>query len=97
MEEFMQYIKPELLAVAVVLYLVGMGLKKAAVVKDKYIPIVLGVAGVVICGIYIFATCTCTGLQGIAMAVFTALTQGILTAGLSTYANQIWKQTRKTE
>ena len=93
MEELMQYIRPELLAVAVVLYLVGLGLKKA----DKWIPIVLGGVGVIICGIYIFATCTCNGIQGIAMAVFTAITQGILTAGLSTYANQIWKQTRKEE
>ena len=42
MEELMQYIRPELLAVAVVLYLVGMGMKKADVVKDKWIPIVLG-------------------------------------------------------
>ncbi len=97
MEELMQYIRPELLAVAVVLYLVGLGLKKADVVKDKWIPIVLGGVGVIICGIYIFATCTCNGIQGIAMAVFTAITQGILTAGLSTYANQIWKQTRKEE
>ena len=85
MEELMQYIRPELLAVAVVLYLVGMGLKKADVVKDKWIPIVLGGVGVIICGIYIFATCTCDGIQGIAMAVFTAITQGIVVAGLSIY------------
>ena len=31
------------------------------------------------------------------MAVFTAVTQGILVAGLSNYVNQIIKQTQKTE
>ena len=32
MEELMQYIRPELLAVAVVLYLVGLGMKNGDVV-----------------------------------------------------------------
>ncbi|HJC91429.1 MAG TPA: phage holin family protein, partial [Candidatus Mediterraneibacter excrementigallinarum] len=32
-----------------------------------------------------------------AMAVFTAIVQGILVAGLSTYVNQIIKQINKTE
>ena len=35
--------------------------------------------------------------QDIAMAIFTAVTQGILIAGLSTYVNQIVKQTNKDE
>ena len=33
----MNYIKPELIVVAVVLYFTGMGLKHAQAVKDKYI------------------------------------------------------------
>lgn len=37
-----------------------------------------------------------TGQQA-AMAVFTAVTQGILVAGLSNYVNQIIKQTQKPE
>ncbi len=35
--------------------------------------------------------------QDIAMAIFTAITQGILIAGLSTYVNQIVKQANKDE
>ena len=35
--------------------------------------------------------------QDIALAVFTALTQGVLVAGLSTYVNQIFKQSGKEE
>lgn len=97
MEQIMNYVKPELLVVAVVLYFIGMGIKKTEEVKDKYIPVILGIVGVMICAIYVFATCSCGNAQEIAMAVFTAITQGILVAGLSTYINQLIKQNNKTE
>ena len=91
------YVKPELLVVAVVLYFIGMWLKQSETVKDKYIPLINGLIGVAICAIYVFATCACGSGQDIALAVFTALTQGVLVAGLSTYVNQIFKQSGKVE
>ena len=97
MEQIMNYVKPELIVVAVVLYFVGVGLKKSETVADKYIPIILGAVGVALCAIYVLATCPLGTGQEIAMAVFTAIVQGILVAGLSTYINQIIKQTQKTE
>lgn len=97
MEQIMNYVKPELVVVAVVLYFVGMWLKKAETVPDKCIPLLLGVIGIMICGIYVIATCNLSGVQNIAMAVFTAVVQGILVAGLSTYVNQIFKQLNKEE
>ena len=97
MEQIMNYVKPELIVVAVVLYFVGMGLKQAQAVKDKYIPIILGGTGIVLCAIWVLATSPLGTGQDIAMAVFTAIVQGILVAGLSTYINQIIKQTNKTE
>ena len=97
MEQITNYIKPELLVVAIVLYFIGMGIKKTEEVKDKYIPAMLGIVGVAICAIYVFATCNCGTAQEVAMAVFTAITQGILVAGLSTYVNQLIKQTSKVE
>lgn len=97
MEQFMNYVKPELLIVTVVLYFLGAGIKKSELIRDKYIPMLLGLAGIVISGIYIFATCSCTEVQEIAMALFTAVTQGILVAGLSTYINQVIKQSGKEE
>ena len=97
MEQIMNYVKPELVVVAIVLYFIGMWLKKAETVTDKYIPIILGVIGIVICGIYVIATCSLSGMQNIAMAVFTAVVQGVLVAGLSTYVNQILKQLNKEE
>ena len=97
MEQIMNYVKPELIVVAIVLYFVGMGLKKAEAIKDKYIPLILGGVGVVLCAIWVLATCPLDTGQNIAMAIFTAIVQGILVAGLSTYVNQIIKQVQKTE
>lgn len=97
MEQLTNYVKPELIVVAIALYFVGMALKQAQAVKDKYIPLILGGVSIVICAIYVFATCTCSSGQDIAMAIFTAVTQGILIAGLSTYVNQIVEQTNKDE
>ena len=97
MEQIMNYVKPEFLMLTVVLYFVGFGLKNAGAVKDKYIPLINGAIGIVLCIIWVFATCSCGTLRDIAMAAFTAITQGILVAGLSTYVNQVIKQTTKEE
>lgn len=97
MEQITNYVKPELIVVAIALYFVGMALKQAQAVKDKYIPLILGGISIAICAIYVFATCNCGTGQDVAMAIFTAITQGILIAGLSTYVNQIIKQTNKDE
>ena len=97
MEQIMNYVKPELIVVAIVLYFVGMGLKQAQAVKDKYIPLILGGVGIALCAIWVLATSPLGTGKEIAMAVFTALVQGILVAGLSTYVNQVIKQVQKTE
>ena len=41
MEQITNYVKPELIVVAIALYFVGMALKQAQAVKDKYIPLIL--------------------------------------------------------
>lgn len=83
------YIQPELLVLIPVLYLVGYALKKTALIPDKFIPLVLGVIGVVLCMVYELATGE--------FNLFTAFTQGVLCAGASTYANQIYKQLVKND
>ena len=35
MDSIMSYVKPELIVVAVVLYIIGVGIKKMDVIKDK--------------------------------------------------------------
>lgn len=97
MEQILNYVKPELLVVVVALYFFGMGLKKAQTVKDKYIPLILGGIGIVLCAIWVLGTSPFKTGQDIAMAIFTAIVQGILVAGLSTYINQVIKQTNKAE
>ena len=92
-----EYIRPELLVVAVVLYFVGIGLKNIELIKDKYLPIILGVLGVLISAIYIVATSTISGYQEVLMVIFTSIVQGILVAGASVYINQIIKQNNKEE
>ena len=91
------YVQPELLVVAIVLYFIGVWLKNSEAIKDKLIPLINGALGIVICAVYVFATCSCSTGQEIAMAVFTAITQGILDAGLSTYVHQLIKQSGKDE
>ena len=97
MEQVMNYIKPELIVVAVALYFIGMWLKQAAFIKNKYIPLVLGIVGVLLCAIWVLATCTLSTGQDVALAIFTAIVQGILVAGLSTYVNQFIKKLEKDE
>lgn len=97
MEQIINYVKPELVIVAVVLYFIGIGLKNAQAVKDKYIPLILGIIGIILCGVWVLAASELGSGQEIALAVFTAVVQGVLTAGLSTYVNQVIKQAQKTE
>lgn len=97
MGNIIDYVKPELVVVAVVLYFVGIALKKASFITDKFIPLILGGIGIVLCGIWVFATSDIVGYQSVLLALFTSIVQGILVAGLSNYVNQIIKQLGKEE
>ena len=92
-----EYIKPELLVVAIVLYFVGMGIKNTELIKDKYIPIILGFLGIFVSAIYIIATSAINGYKQVLMVIFTSIIQGVLVAGTSVYVNQIIKQKKKEE
>ena len=89
------FIKPELLVLIPVLYIIGRGFKKTSLTKDKFIPLLLGSISILLAGLYTFATSDVNGIKEITMAIFTAITQGILIAGASVYANQIYKQLQK--
>ena len=90
--DFLEYIKPELLILVPVLYVIGMAIKKTALIADKLIPLAVGAAGILLSIIYVLATSDLGSPQAVAMAIFTALTQGVLVSGTSVYANQIFKQ-----
>ena len=90
-EMLTKLIKPELLVLVPVLYLVGCAIKKSAI-PDRIIPFALGFIGIVLTGLYLFATTRIQGAQDVLLALFSALTQGVLVAGASVYANQLYKQ-----
>lgn len=94
MELLNEYIKPELLVLIPVLYLLGAAVKKSAI-ADKFIPWILGGVSVALSALWIFATSSPASAADYALAVFTAITQGILIAGASVYVNQLVKQTGK--
>lgn len=93
---YQDYIKTELLVLIPVLYFIGIGLKKSEL-PDKWIPITLGIFSVAISAVWVIATEEISSFQETASAIFTALTQGILAAGASVYANQLYVQSKKKE
>ena len=54
--DFTEYIKPELLILIPVLYVIGMAVKKTALIADKLIPLVVGAIGILLSVIYVLAT-----------------------------------------
>ena len=91
LEMIKEFIKPELLIIVPVLYLIG-----AAIKHDNLIPIILGAISMTLTSLYILATTDVANTsKSIAMFFFTAITQGILLAGASVYVNQLYKQMNK--
>ena len=93
---YQDYIKTELLILIPVLYFIGLGLKKSKF-PDKWIPIMLGSFSVILAAIWVFSTSEIEGGKELAMAFFTSLTQGVLAAGTSVYANQLLVQAKKED
>ena len=92
-----EYIKPELLILAIVLYFLGIAIKNIPAIKDKSIPLLLGFVGIIFSAIYVVATSTIASYQDVLTIVFTSIVQGILVAGASVYVNQLIKQNNKEE
>ena len=93
---YQDYIKTELLILIPVLYFIGMGLKKSKL-PDKLIPFMLGMISVFLAALWVFSTTNIEGGKELALAFFTSITQGVLTAGTSVYANQLFVQAKKEE
>lgn len=95
-ELILQFIKPELVIVVVVLYILGMFLKNSNV-KDELIPLVIGIVSIAISTLWVLSTSTITGFQEGCAALMTAIVQGILCAGGAVFSNQLFKQLGKTK
>ena len=90
--DYMTYIKPELMVMVPVCYLIGTALKKASFIKDKYIPATLMVMSIVVCLLYLSVS-----YPGKVMLFFAAIIQGVLTAGCAVFGDQLIKQNQKDE
>ncbi len=91
-----EFIKPELLILIPVLYVVGIGLKKSKL-SDTLIPLVLGGIAIVLSAAWVIATSDISTLKDVAYAMFISVTQGILSAGASVYVNQLYVQSKKKD
>lgn len=96
MENIINFIKPELIILIPVLYLIGVAIKRSAV-RDKFIPLILGGIGVVLALLWVLATAPLGSAQAVALAIFTAIVQGVLVAAPSTWADQTYKQLMKKD
>lgn len=86
------YIRAELLILIPVLVIVGKIFSDTKVIKNKYIPMLLGLSGIVLSVIYTLS------VYGLSLnTIFTGIVQGILCAGTAVYGNQIYKQLGKDE
>ena len=79
-----QYIAQNALILIPVLYVLGMLIKNTEKIDDKYIPIILLIAGI-------------AGAIGIMGVNTDAVVQGVLVTGTTVYTNQLIKQTTKKE
>lgn len=88
------FIKPELLILVPVLYLIGTAIRKSKI-NNCRIPLILGIISIVLSAVWVFSTSDCSGAKCALAQIFTAFTQGVLAAGASVYANQIMQQSKK--
>lgn len=97
MDIIIEYINPELLVLVPFLYVVGMFLKDSKKIADNLIPAILGGAGVATAVVWVLASTVPVGVAAVALAIVTAVMQGVLCAGAAVYINQLIKQGEKEE
>ena len=80
------------LAIVVITYLIGLGTKASAKIRDEYIPVIVGIAGGVlgVVGMFVMPDFP-------ANDVLTAFAVGIVSGLASTGVNQVYKQLGKKE
>lgn len=92
--ELYEYIDSELFITVPVLYVLGMMIKRSSI-NDKYIPVILGAVGITLALAYKLTAALPSDAPGIASLIFGSVTQGILCAACSVYANNLLKQLKK--
>ncbi len=91
------YIENELYIIVPVLYVIGIIFKKTEAIDDRWIPILLGVMGILLATGYKWANYLPTNPAEYVAIIYAGITQGILCAAASVYANNILKQIKKDD
>lgn len=92
-----EFIKPELLILIPVVYLIGVALKNTSVFQNNYIPLILGCISVILAALHLASTTFISTPQEWMALVSASIVQGILIAGASVYVNQLIKQNGKSD
>lgn len=88
--DYTTYIDAKLLILVPVLYALGQMIKSTEKINNKYIPMILGIVGVVLAIFYMMAAEPFSYI-----GVFTGIVQGIMTSAAAVYANQLVKQSKE--
>ena len=79
------------LAIVVITYLIGLAVKQTTLVKDAWIPVIVGVTGGILgaVGMYVIPDFPATDIMN-------AVAVGIVSGFASTGVNQVYKQTKRS-
>lgn len=92
-EILVQYIRPELLILVPILFLIGKAIKSTKYIRDEFIPFILGILSIMLTAIYILSiSAVPKDYQEILGVIFDILIQGICCAAASVYFHQMVKQ-----
>lgn len=94
--EYTKYISAELYVLIPLLYVIGAFIKNSRI-SDWKIPIILGVTGICLAGIWIFSTNPINGAQQVLSMIFASITQGVLCAAASVYTDNLYKQLKEKD
>ncbi len=93
-----EFIKPELLVLIPVLYIMGIFLKtKCNIIKICHIPLVLVIISTALSTLWVLSISTITTYQGLFSSLFISITQGVLIAGATVLSYEIIKNTKSTK
>ena len=94
--EWSTYIKPELLILIPVLFLLGRAIKKSSI-SDWKIPLLLAAAGTLLSGAYLLSVSMPDGTSGVFSLIFSSITQGVLAAAGAVYSKNLITQIAKKD
>lgn len=92
MPEFIDFVNPALVVLVPVLLFIGYAIKRTGRIDPRHIPLLLGVAGVLLALLWVLSTSAIATWQEALMAAWTALVQGLLVAAMAVYLHQVKKQ-----